>query len=424
MEVSRDTKYYIYTQEDQFGPFSQELIIEELQSENIGADASIWREGMADWQNIREVQEFKDYVHFLPESTQLKVIFKKDIWNGDEGEYQDDVEELQIIPEAASSQSVEGSLQILGNSTKEVFPEPSPEKQGENQEPPQKSSALWWGLGLSFIPIVALAAGVYLFVAERNYKETLENLDATFSESQAFKNILSGKESQWNAIAIHKELGEQKEPTLLMAVPFPDQTRIAVTLVGESETLVGALHYQQRLELVVQNRMARTLPLRQPSGSYLPPGTYTATLSCLTCHQNKYKNLQFKQKIVVGVTNQEAYKEELRIFHTLIRKQAESELVEVEEIMSLLEEGLHAPQATDPEMVSIQQQLQQILFSINEDIARTSYFYGDMYLKLKSIYFKMTQNDVLNAQRDLSAARVEYQRYKQGFNSSVGYPKK
>lgn len=414
-----DSKYYMYVNDEQFGPFSHQTIIDELQYERLGKDVFVWAEGMKDWTPLQKVESFAAYSKYLPEVSKISNELRNYSWENTQKELDEEFEQKRMDqfesfsvnrPSEAPTSSVMSEVESLA----------------KNLQVPVKRriSFKFIALGLTCAAVLAAGTmGVMYWQQQQFYGEILSHLEGTTLELARMRDTLNGKKTAWAPVSILKERGNTKEPSLFVAGNLPDGTRLSIILEGVPGTLVGALQQSTRVETVLKDRMAYTTALKRENGSALAPGLYSVRVECLTCTEAHTRRMEIRNTIAIGMSDKKIYDRDLNDFHKIVRKQAESELMEVEEILRLVDERLLMTSfKKGVSQEAIQQQLQETLYAINDDVAHTSYIYGAFYLQLKSIYHLMEQKDLSRAQTELESLRGLLKRNRDAFQSSQGYP--
>jgi hypothetical protein len=183
--------------------------------------------------------------------------------------------------------------------------------------------------------VIAICATTILIVCGYILSQHNSNLDT-------FKNHLSQREL--NEIVVVTKMsennsaptlsltkfGDTKAPEFLIGSNLSDESKIKLTLNGIPNTLLGSYRYKLTQELKVKNKLAVTTQVRKEDGSYIPPGSYTATIES--------GSSKYTKTFVIGHNNDEQYRLALKSFHQVVRLRAEEELMELNDYALTLED--------------------------------------------------------------------------------------
>lgn len=414
MESRPDSKYYIYVNDEQLGPFSDQMILEELQHERLGQDVFLWKSGMPGWQKVEEIESFAAFAQYLPETSKITQNLRLNTWSNDLSflpsvEAREDFTNYPLGRTTYGEQSADLENAPASSPVATVMPEPTR----------FSPKTLKWAAGALALSAL-FVAGIFYYQDQTKYRSVLAGLDGAPHEIDKMENALRGNIVMGSPVLALREIGDVREPSLFIGGRIPDGSRLQVTVTGIGNSLLGALNQTAKFEVVMQEGMARIPTLKKSNDYPLAPGFYTVSVDCTTCPPGKFRQLKAASKIAVGIADQAAYVRDLEAFHKLLHKQAESELAEVSEIINLLDERANSPKLAQS---GPQTQLREVLMSINQDAARSSYVYGALYIQLqRTLHLIDQKTDMSSIQSNLTALRTQVARNLEALSTNQGYP--
>ena len=155
-------------------------------------------------------------------------------------------------------------------------------------------------------------------------------------------------ESQGPTAAIAQSQLDALAPTFYAATNLPENTRLDFLIEGIPESLVDSYKISVHAAATVKSGIARTPPFRQQQGQSYPYGDYRVSISCVSCSDSaaqttlptKDAKSKLAQKIYfVGIKDQD-YEIKLRNFHEQLRSRSQTEIGEIKQLISTLENQL------------------------------------------------------------------------------------
>lgn len=359
---NNSTYFYLYAQGQTLGPMSHEAIIDELESERLGQDAYLWNNQLESWQSIKDCPDFKNWTHYLPKTTLIE----------------------NIQSEAENSKTIhsDSPYYLKSHDFIENFENTSlrlPEKLLDTVHAQTlfkyKIPLLIGALG---IVILSITANFYLNPTLPELNPSLRQTN--LSEEQIRELAQQIYYKKLTAPRILKSIESSTTDTLLIVTPYPNGSRLKIKLSGKRGSLVGALHEELQLRASTYQFVAQTPMLRTNANLPLPDGTYVAQIECLNC----VNSAPYTTTLRLGTLSEPIYQNNLLEFHKIIKSQAESEIVELKEILNLLNEI--GPGVTSKKMKRFATQLEDIFKSLDEKTIKNYYVYYPIYLKIKSLY--------------------------------------
>jgi hypothetical protein len=112
-----------------------------------------------------------------------------------------------------------------------------------------------------------------------------------------------------------------------------------VTITGEPETLVGLHEFSARQTLTVKRGLAQTQPFVVPGQNSLPPGEYRVEVEG---SGGDGAGLLATGSFFLGGVRDDEYARQLNAYHGVLREQAASELAELKQYTTTLEDQLRS----------------------------------------------------------------------------------
>jgi len=138
-------------------------------------------------------------------------------------------------------------------------------------------------------------------------------------------------------------------PKFYIASNLPDDTKLKIYLIGDGDTLLNRIEYQQVIPVTFKNNFFQTQSIKDQNAAALPRGYYNLHLLFDDGQpENVTKTLgqyfeKLKQKVIfesryfLGGENDDTYKTRLEEFHTRVRKKASIEFTEIKQFLLTLE---------------------------------------------------------------------------------------
>lgn len=373
---SFDPKYFIYVNRTQVGPFLKNEIIDEIEKQNVGEDAHIWFEGMADWVKVKDLEELKDYVQYLPSTTALSQLQKR----------------FQPIPDILESEPFDGQTSLPDfhdNTSQTTTLATSPTSFKKSPYLKTKGPLIFLGLILS-VGVGLAVAYIYLSTKDDFWK----SLDATPEQIAEIKSTIERKQDQNALFYLSKMKGNSREPQLVIATNLPDHTDLKAELFGIRSTLLGALDVHVSMKLKIENGMAIANPLRHADGTFLPLGVYKLRLTCSECSvDGSPSETWMPNPVFVGELNS-SYQAELAQFRKIQQKQLESEAFELAEsyrfLHQLIQDRLRKKTLTS-QQTTMFAQLGEVLTQHSAEAISQHYVLAPLYRELLVIHQGLRQ---------------------------------
>lgn len=313
--------WFVFREERHFGPLTSDQINKLLIQRKISIHHHIWRPGFAQWLPISEIENFRacgvESIDFIDDNT-----FSQEC----------ELEAVDLI--APDIHEIRFSKSWIKKVAK------------QRQILSEKIHLLSTALGLSdetkaylarYTVVAALACVTSMFVLFL-WPSNESVMDGLAKSMQShLLRISKQPESTVNVqFAAFEKSNGQSDPVLVMASNLPLGSNLQIKLVGEPETLLGALNFEKTMETTVKEKIFSTPPIRGRNGQFIPAGVYSFKVVCLSCGPEK-KTI-FEQQYSLGIQNVEDYQSKLKFYHQKVRQDARLELTELDSLASVLNE--------------------------------------------------------------------------------------
>lgn len=423
----QESQYLLYFQGQYRGPYNESVLIDEINGRRIGQDLSVWNEVIGDWVPIGSAPEFESYESLLTEHTCLSedidqrqglIVPSMSLASLDFKGEEEDSFEIRRRQKSDSSSDSSLDLKISNENT-----------QGQIENPFEDGSVFslinFIGNRKIILSITALAIMALVIVSSiiSHYKTRLEiepllnRLDVSYGEiTQARDFILEGGKK--TPLVFPEKVAKGQAPVFRVFVDFPDHSQVLMTLKGVRKTLVGSIFEEVQTDFIVKDKMAGTLPLLKKDGHPVGQGFYRVTLSCLNCKGEQAAPVTLEPLLGIGIGDPQSYQSDLKSFHSLLKTQAESELIEIGEILKLMAEIIQSKRKISSEE-KIYQQLESILLSIDNSVANSSYIFGSTYLELKQLMMRINQRQWQKSQGQLNRLQSQLRTLKSSVKTNA-----
>ncbi len=385
MEMSEPT-YLLHINGQFRGPYCESLLVEEIKAGRVGKDLSIWNQNVNQWLPIGESFSFQGFNPYFIEHTQLPEDL--DQRQSDWQAKQSLSANVNFVEDLESDDFYE---QLQKNRYKlklpekvELAPVPVQEAPAVETEVTKKTiPAYTYGvLGSTLLAVLGMVFLFNFWQSRSEIEPLLNRLDAPYRDVVEARDFLLQGGGR-APLVFREKVGQSGVTQLRVFANFPDHSRVYLSLVGMRETLIGALHEEAYADLNIKDKTGGTPPILNKEGEPLSPGFYKATLHCLNCTGKNANPISVSQSIAIGIKDPGTYGSELKNFHRLLKSQAESELIEIAEILKIMGEFVASKKIVG-QQDKIQKQLESILYSIDESVAQSAYVFSSTYLNLKS----------------------------------------
>lgn len=401
---NKDSKYFIYAGHQQFGPISFVSLIDEIQNENIGRDAFVWREGLQEWTPTHEIEEIHPYAGFLVQTTRTENFYS---WRE------------TLKPELDGLNFVEPKEEKKDASPPNEVASPEPVSARSIIDPSFKSHTPRMTLLAVLVCclFVGVVSSIYLFYGT-DTDPFWASLETTPEEIKVLRGVLQQPSSARLQFAAVPFKGDVLAPALFLVSNRKGPERIRIYLEGIRDSLVGALSASMVYETEMRSGRAETPPLRQITGQFLPKGRYWIRVSCLSCQGESAREVVLAKPLLIG--SGASYEQELSSYHVLLREQAASELMELNEMISVFEDQRPGrSRRTDTDMML---QIGRILNGVNAEEAAKQYLYYPQYLHLKKAMVHFRRNQWVEMREAVAQVKASVYRLQKMLSIGRGYP--
>jgi hypothetical protein len=315
--------WFVFREERHFGPMSTKQVRYLLSKKMVASGHFIWRPGFTGWTQIGEVESFRSYGKEEIDNLTDDDFSKKAMLSGiDRIGWEKN--EIDFIDKKNSNAYELEQIRMTRTS------------RGVSSEPGfmEKVNNFFGAFGPDFRygqAVVGFLAVAFLFggIVTANRSETNTTLEGFSSAIQERLTAISAKaETVRNpSFVMFEKTSSSGDPILVSSTNLPLGSRVLIDVVGKPETLLGAYRFNQKFEMNLDSKIFSTNPIREASGKFIPPGTYTVFAKCLSCSETD-RNL-FAKDFTFGITDRVAYTAGLAKFHTEARQNARLELLEL-----------------------------------------------------------------------------------------------
>jgi len=467
MNTENEKRWFVYIGDHHEGPLSVQEVFERKQKGLVLPESYVWREGMADWLMLSQVQE-------LTQALEAMIPIR--------------------TPEAASTPSdseTQGSESVnpAAQSTETQTPEPKSEEKSEPLPLPnesKKGSGILKKMAVGLIATVGLLVVVSLAVLAIGSRTSDTSLHARIrpviqkvaAKAPFLRGIFkwvpslsdvkpqdladlegarSGTPDLEVKIGFALSITDPNRPAFYVSTNLPHRTRFELLLVGESETLLNRLQFSAKNTVVSSNGLGKSEVFLMEGGQPIPKGEYTiyvyespeqeeeikTDLGLLPPNRGQIKipneapaGVRFivTKKYFLGGERDETYLTRLKAFHENIKEKADKELTELRQYVDTLilqnnsmngefqkifkakkvTAGIkNAWKKSSSAWVQISSQLDQAIQTWSPETLQNEFFYGKAYGLVKNAFTAMQnlfklEMDYLEKPQDKGAFEIQH----------------
>lgn len=241
---------------------------------------------------------------------------------------------------------------------------------------------------------------------------------------QELEQAMLGDPDDGVRVAFVLSTQDPQRPYFYVTSNLPDNTKLEITLMGRSETLLNTLHYNTQTVAVMRSNFARSEIILGDGGQPAPKGEYRAILTESQEQDdavklklgllNPVKNpnvsdaltaqFVFYKEVFLGGARDEAYLTRLKAFHEKLNEAATKELTELKQYSGLLDSQINSISAQFMKIFASKKistaqkstwakvhanagqillQLEQSMSSWNPDTLKNDFFYGKLFELVK-----------------------------------------
>ncbi len=314
--------WFIFRDERHFGPLSSKQVRRFLSKRMISTDHHIWRPGFTGWKFIKDIEAFRSHGKIKSKIRDL---------SDDDFCYKASLDKLDRISMQA------GELDFVEQPDKEEEAEPTRfmaavKKVGGVVGFSSESSNSSRLIFTSFL--FTCLVGIMIFLNKDQSYDFLKDFSPDIQDK--LMKVSSLKESTINPefVVFEKEYNVS-DPVLVSSTNLPVGSKIRIEVTGEEETLLGSYRFKKTTEMRLKSKIFVSDSIREETGKFIAPGSYTVTANCLSCG-SKEKEI-YKSSFLFGVKDQILYQKELKRFHLETRQAAQLELSELKDLSRTLD---------------------------------------------------------------------------------------
>jgi hypothetical protein len=335
-DITGGNQWFVYEGRRHHGPYDDDGIKRGLEGHRISKASYLWTEGFSDWEPIDKIELFRDYLIGIPlqfDDYTSSSLHEESLEPADFSEplagpimNRPPIQNFVFIPQYSGEPPQIVSEANL-KSENVLVPNPGLSKNRS------KLKFVYAGALL----IAALGSAIAFKVFSNN---TLPPVyDVSSGEYGELKAVVANGDalSQQPQVAIALSIADIESPQFYIASNLPDQTTLEILLEGIPETLLQKFNLVKHASVTVKNGLAKTPAFHDDNGASLPLGEYQVSVKCQTCIA-KHK-LAVRQYFLGGTRNRR-YDELLLNYHQRISEQATAELLDLNQLVSTLEQQL------------------------------------------------------------------------------------
>ncbi len=466
MNTENEKRWFVYIGDQHEGPLSVKEVHERKQKGQIQPESYVWREGMADWLMLSQVQELNDALEAMNPPQQPA---QESAAASPEG-----------TMEPASADAPTETKPVSAKETKQSTPEAA-----STRAKPKSMGLLgkvFFGLVLTAVVLAAVALGI-LAAGSRTSDTSLHSrirpilqnitskapfLRPIFKFVPALPDIkpqeLAELESTRNStadaearVAVALSVADPNRPVFYIATNLPHRTRFDVLLVGESETLLNKLQFNAQNTVVISNGVGKSEAFLMDGGQPIPKGEYQVHVYESPEQEESIRTelgvippsrapgnppagvpagsrFLITKKYFLGGERDETYLTRLKAFHESIKEKADKEISELRQFSETLilqqnsitaefQKIFRAKKAT-PQMkaqwkkasgawTQISGQLDQAIQTWSPETLQNEFFYGKAYGLVKNAFAAMqtlikSEMEYLDKPQDKAAFEIQH----------------
>lgn len=450
-------KWFVYYHDKYHGPFSRLQIEDKIHRGIVSELTPIWSEALKDWTHIKNIDIFEIAllsVRFDPESeAESKTNVPLELLKLNQ---LNDLDSGMIESDNNVFHKNQVSNNNLNKFTKNTIEDNTGSLHFNNL--PDFIPSLNDMIVLKFKSLAAFFLRRVIFFYYKNSSKIHYTVSIVFlisfvsfyflSMEPSFENVskeqlmelksarLMSYKVYGPSVAIVSVNEDFKNPYFYISSNLPDDHILGLVIEALPESTLDMFYFKMEYNSKISNGYIKTPILKTKKGRPVPAGDYRINISCLTCDQlkeNEKKSLL--QKIIfLGGEKNHQYDENLRIYHSHLRRQAQAELIEIKQISETLDKQI-LDTATEYEKIMrldeashekkaqlwavfhvrwqmFQSQLDVLYNSWTEEILTENFYFGNFYGQIQKIAKKIRKihNDqhflISNKQSDDS---LEYQ---------------
>jgi hypothetical protein len=435
MNTEHDKHYYLLIEAFPYGPFNKTTVENHIVSGSLGRDVHVWSSHQDKWVPIIDCIDFLDHQGFIGDQSRPECISTHPVDESDRENplvqtnlqrpinfdlYDDDLlflhnyndksdRHFEAVGETKNSR-------VLSNEAVYSFSEsplhldlPVSENSSGYSVVARKKIIF----SVLLVLIISFAAIVYF----RN-RPSIDYLllDQLQIDSLARKRIIDFYHGQLSEPALVYPVTDSSGQTALqLFMNSPDNARIIVQLKSVRGSVIDTLYTEITTDLYLVNKTGRTLYLLTKSGDPIPQGYYTVSLSCVGCGNQDTHTVTLDNPMALGINNLAQYHLELKSFKSILKSQAQSEVLEIYEITKLIEDIID-DKISRPQKQSFLQQLESLFTDLTPRVALESYIFNETYTDIKKLIIDI-RDGKSNLKKDLARLKRSLEKNRKAINT-------
>jgi hypothetical protein len=334
-------EWFVYIDDEQRGPFSTEDIQQKLSEGVVKEDDYVWSQGIKKWKLMADVDIFAPMLRpqVKTDTAGDPLLFADDFLLEDQDHHS--LKNIRVTPEISELDQITHRYQ-------------------EVKTRKRKRSRSVLKIGISII-LLAAALSWYLIRQwnDSRIQETVSTIsqiqEISQEENRELRAVVTENFRDFGpSFAIARSITEPENSVFYLAGNLPDGARLEITLEGIPDTLLDRASAFSQTTVLMNHGLARTPPLHLPSGQTFPRGEYQVTvrlsqqqpshfrvlLDSLHSELAPTKTRQQQKVYFLGGIRDAEYEQHLKKYHDSLQEKAQTELLEINQFVGMLEEQL------------------------------------------------------------------------------------
>lgn len=447
MNTEIEKKWFIYVDDHHEGPFSLEEVYLKHKGGLVKSDSYFWKEGMADWQMLSQIEELqlglkkkKDADDLLAGNLEAspKTSTKTMISDIDRAE-------PELAPVSSGATNINSTIQSSAQSSAA----PSQKKSGA------LATAKWVAVfAITFFTLTFLSFAGIALVSQYGSESLHSSLRPTFTRitnklpflgrfiklvpnmpdltpegRTELEMAMSGKPEDSPGLAFVLSQQDANRPFFYIASNLPAGTKLDVLLIGNGETLLNRLQFFTQTSVVLSQGFTKTEVILGDGGQPLPKGEYNVYVVEAYEQEAGLKEILAQlppmklpaqvpglsqgakyavtKTLFLGGERDQAYLTRLKAFHDKVKETATKELTELKQYSDMLSLQFNSITGDFKKLFSakkiapaqklawnkkieqwkgMQAQMNSAVQTWSEESLKNDFFYGKLYELVKGTF--------------------------------------
>lgn len=435
-------KGYVFRENKYFGPMSIDEIKELISRGALSTHHYYWGPGMAGWQKLQDFESFRAYAS-LHNMNLCDNEFEKMV-RADTRFINIPNVDLEGIPIFKDKNLSENDPEHFKNS--ELNDNQQQYLSKENSFDKNSLLKIW---PILLIILVGLALSYFSFFYESYQNQILQDLsDTQISAMQrAINTSLNPLKPVADLIAKPRKVGEESQ--IIVGTNAEAGSQFEISVSGVPETLIDSHREEHKVQITIQKPLTILKNLRKTNGASLPIGKYNYEIVCENCDKKQHVLIDRGSFFLGDSEKSSLYRSQLKGYHTKVRDSANTELVELSQIIAALQGQVEDTylgysqlkgskwKSFSQKWTTLHHEILDAFEEVNNPIFYNNLYYAPIYLELKNVAHKIyelhkKQSDKISSSKieklnsqinlDLAISKKKLSLMKENYLSSKGMP--